>query len=62
MKTTKELNDAVDIPICMSVQEIDKELIMKALYENDGRIKMAANQLGISTQTLRKKRKAYGIC
>ena len=58
----KEQKDVIDIPKRVSIQKIDRGLVVKALYENNGDIEKAANQLGISTRTLRNKRKAYDIC
>lgn len=44
-----------------SIEEKEKELIIKALEKNHGKRKMAANDLGISERTLYRKLKEYNI-
>ena len=44
-----------------SIEEKEKELIIKALEKNHGKRKMAANDLGISERTLYRKLKEYDI-
>jgi transcriptional regulator with PAS, ATPase and Fis domain len=45
----------------LSIQDKEKELILRALKKNNNRRKMAANDLGISERTLYRKIKQYGI-
>lgn len=45
----------------LSIQENEKDLIMKALQKFSGRRKRAAEELGISERTLYRKIKEYGI-
>ena len=44
-----------------SLDELEKEMISKALLHNNGRRKAAATQLGISERTLYRKIKEYGL-
>lgn len=44
-----------------SIEEKEKELIVKALEKNHGKRKLAAKDLGISERTLYRKLKEYGI-
>ncbi len=48
-------------PVGGSLEELEKELITKALLHNNGRRKQAAAQLGISERTLYRKIKEYGL-
>lgn len=45
----------------LSIQEKEKDLIIKALHKHNGRRKKAATELGISERTLYRKIKEYGI-
>ena len=45
----------------LSIQDKEKELILRALKKNNNRRKMAADDLGISERTLYRKIKQYGI-
>ncbi len=50
-----------DIAGTHSLEELEKEMIVKALAHNNGRRKQAAAQLGISERTLYRKIKEYGL-
>ena len=45
----------------LSLEEKEKELILKALEKNHGKRKLAASELGISERTLYRKLKEYGL-
>ena len=64
MNFTKEENiqdtEAV-IEESFSIEEKEKELIVKALEKNHGKRKLAALDLGISERTLYRKLKEYNI-
>lgn len=61
----KDLNDIQDTEAIqeeiLSLEEKEKELIVKALEKHNGRRKSAANELGISERTLYRKIKEYDI-
>lgn len=64
--TTIELNKIVDIAHeqdieSLSIEDKEKELILKALKKNNNKRKYAANDLGISERTLYRKIKQYEI-
>lgn len=44
-----------------SISDVEKEMIMKALERNNGKRKLAANELGISERTLYRKIKEYSL-
>ncbi len=52
--------DQVDIPTNMSLDEVEKQVILKTLDENGGKKKETAQQLGISVKTLYNKLEKYG--
>jgi transcriptional regulator with PAS, ATPase and Fis domain len=45
----------------LSLEEKEKEFILKALSKHDGKRKYAAQELGISERTLYRKIKEYGL-
>lgn len=45
----------------LSISDVEKEMIMKALERHNGKRKLAANDLGISERTLYRKIKEYSI-
>ena len=53
--------DAEIIPDSLSLQEKEKEMIVKALQKNNGRRKETASDLGISERTLYRKLKEYQL-
>ncbi len=53
--------DAEIIPDSLSLQEKEKEMIVKALLKNNGRRKETAADLGISERTLYRKLKEYQL-
>jgi transcriptional regulator with PAS, ATPase and Fis domain len=61
----KDLNDIQDTEEIqeetLSLEEKEKELIVKALEKHNGRRKWAAMELGISERTLYRKIKEYNI-
>lgn len=54
-------NDCVDLSLTKHVENIEKELIMKALAQTEGNILQAAKLLQIPRQTLQYKKKKYNI-
>lgn len=63
---TEEKPDIQDIDICeedetLSLEEVEKEMIKKALNRHSGKRKNAANDLKISERTLYRKIKEYGL-
>lgn len=49
-----------DVPTGMSLDEIEKQVILKVLRETDGKKKESAERLGISVKTLYNKLEKYG--
>lgn len=45
----------------LSISEVEKEMIAKALERHNGKRKLAANDLGISERTLYRKIKEYNL-
>jgi transcriptional regulator with PAS, ATPase and Fis domain len=45
----------------LSISDVEKEMIMKALERHNGKRKLAANDLGISERTLYRKIKEYSL-
>ena len=53
--------EASDAPANFSIQDVNAELIRKALEKHNGKRKAAAAELGISERTLYRKIKELGI-
>lgn len=56
-----EINDSVQVPESLSIEDKEIELIKKALNKYNGRRKKAAQELGISERTLYRKIKQYDL-
>lgn len=56
-----EINEAVQVPESLSIEDKEIELIKKALSKYNGRRKKAAQELGISERTLYRKIKQYDL-
>ena len=57
-----EIQDATEFEeSTMSISEVEKEMIAKALERHGGKRKLAANDLGISERTLYRKIKEYDL-
>jgi DNA-binding NtrC family response regulator len=57
----EEIEDNNEQGTAPSLEEVEKDMISKALLHNHGRRKAAAVQLGISERTLYRKIKEYGL-
>ena len=57
----EEIEDNNEQGTAPSLEEVEKDMISKALLHNNGRRKAAAVQLGISERTLYRKIKEYGL-
>ncbi len=57
----EEIEDNNEQSTAPSLEEVEKDMISKALLHNHGRRKAAAVQLGISERTLYRKIKEYGL-
>lgn len=59
---TRDIQDATEYEeSAMSISEVEKEMIAKALARHNGKRKSAASDLGISERTLYRKIKEYGL-
>ena len=58
---TQLLSDIEEIEETLSMDEMERELIEKALKKNKGKRKEAAKELGISERTLYRKIKLYDL-
>ncbi|MFC2097358.1 sigma-54-dependent transcriptional regulator [Bacteroidota bacterium] len=56
-----EISDSLSPDSSMTLIEMEKKMILKALKINSGNISIVAQQLGITRQTLYNKMKKYGI-
>lgn len=60
-KTKSGYNDTEDVEEILSIEEMEKDMIRKALKKFNNRRKDAADELGISERTLYRKIKEYNI-
>ena len=61
LSNPEAIQENVEIEESLSLEEREKELIIKALEKHNGRRKNAALELGISERTLYRKIKEYDI-
>ena len=54
-------NDSEDVDEILSIEDMEKDMIRKALKKFNNRRKDAADELGISERTLYRKIKEYNI-
>ena len=60
-KRENNFSDVEEIEESLSLEDMERELIKKALKKHRGRRKEAARELGISERTLYRKIRQYGI-
>jgi DNA-binding NtrC family response regulator len=60
-RNQEEYNEIEEIEATLSIDDMEKDLILKALKKFKGRRKEAAKELGISERTLYRKIKQYDI-
>jgi DNA-binding NtrC family response regulator len=57
----EEESKTPDEPVALSLEEVEKDMIKKALERNGGKRRRAASDLKISERTLYRKIKEYGL-